>query len=88
MAYSKQLAEHQKRKCAEFEEMARGWVPKKYLADTAVANAPLQSHVYFMILDYLMCTGNVDEVNRFFSYAKSGLERVAKLQQEEDIANN
>jgi hypothetical protein len=71
----KHIREHRKRKLAEFNELARGWIPEEYrVADPAVANAPLRQLVYFMILDYLMCTGNVDEVNRLIGYLTASLE--------------
>jgi hypothetical protein len=67
---------HRERKLAEFEELARGWIPEEYRSDSIVADAPLSHHVYFMMLDYLMSTGNVDEVKRFFEYVTDGLEKV------------
>ena len=46
--------------------------------------------VYFMILDYLMSTGNVDEVNRLIGYLTSSLEKMEKMETMfgEGTANN
>jgi hypothetical protein len=84
----KHIREHRKRKLAEFEELARGWVPEEYrAADPALVNAPLRQWAYFMILDYLMSTGNVDEVNRLIGYLTASLEKM-ETEFGEGAANN
>jgi hypothetical protein len=79
------LKEHRKRKLAEFNELARNWIPEKY-----IDNWTLRQLVYFMILDYLMSTGNVDEVNRLIGYLTSSLEKMEKMETMfgEGTANN
>ena len=84
---SKHIREHRKRKLAEFNELARSWVPEEY---STVDNWTLRQSVYFMILDYLMSTGNVDEVNRLIGYLTSSLEKMEAMETTfgEGTANN
>jgi hypothetical protein len=80
----RRLAEHRRRKLAEFEELARGWIPEEYRADLTQSVKDL---AYFMMVDWLMTTGNVAEVNRFIDFMVTGLAKLGRLQ-EKDAANN
>jgi len=84
------IRKHRKRKLAEFNELARNWVPEGYFRDLTIDNWTLRQLVYFMILDYLMSTGNVDEVNRLIGYLTSSLEKMEKMETMfgEGTANN
>jgi hypothetical protein len=85
--HRRRIGEHRKRKLAEFEKLSRTWIPEEYRADPILANPPVKALAYFMMVDWLMSTGNVAEVNEFIDYMVSGLARVARLE-EKDIANN
>jgi hypothetical protein len=75
----RRISEHRKRKFAEFEALARSWVPEDYRSDPILANPPVKALVYFMMIDYLMSTGNVAEVNRFIDHAVTGLAEMVKM---------
>jgi len=63
-------------------------VPEDYRSDPILANPPVRALAYFMMVDWLMSTGNVAEVNQFFDYVVSGLKEVAKMYGEENASNN
>ena len=77
---SKHIQEHRKRKIAAFNELAGSWIPKEYLArDPSLASAPVKLVAYFMILDWAMSTGNVDELTRLIGYLSASLETMTRF---------
>jgi hypothetical protein len=71
----KHIREHRKRKVAEFNELARSWVPEKYLAAVpTMGDLTSRQQAAFMTFDYFMCTGGEDEVRRLISFLTRSLE--------------
>jgi hypothetical protein len=68
----KHIQEHREKKIAAFDDLARGWVPEEY----RWTDGHLRQFVYFMILDYLMTKGNMDEVKGLIGYLTSCLEKM------------
>jgi hypothetical protein len=81
----KHIQEHRRRKLAEFNELARSWVPEEYRAVSTVDSLTLRQQAAFMTFDYFMCTGGEDEVRRMISYLTRSLELMETI--EEGIAN-
>jgi len=76
----KHIREHRKRKLAEFNELARSWVPEEYLtAVPTIGDLTVRQLAAFMIMEYLMSTGGEDEVKRLISYLTRCLETMETM---------
>jgi hypothetical protein len=75
----KQLREHQERKVAEFNELARSWIPKEQLSQTTIDSLTLPQQAAFMTFDYFMSTGGEDAVRRLVSFLTRAVETGATL---------
>jgi hypothetical protein len=84
----KREKEHRRRNLAEFEELARRWIPEEYQRDEAIAaNLSLEKMVYFMILDYAMCTGGKNEVAALIAHLRFAIDNLDAMS-EDGAANN
>ena len=60
--------------------MAARWVPEECFArDPSLANAEPRLIAYFMILDWAMTTGNVDELKGLIRYLSWSLETMTRF---------
>jgi hypothetical protein len=75
--------QHQERKVAEFNALARSWIPAECRAVPGVDSLTLTQQAAFMTFDYFMSTGGEDEVKRLARYLIRAVETLGSLYRDE-----
>jgi hypothetical protein len=84
----KYARQHQERKVAEFNALARSWITQEQLSRMTLDSLTLSQQAAFMVFDYFMSTGGEDEVRHLISFLIRALETVAAMYWDEPPSSN